>query len=54
MLATLRDLKAFFEWLSREPGFLSRNAAFDALTGARVNALANFQLGDVHLAGKET
>lgn len=101
--STLRDLKAFFEWLSREPGFRSLIAysdadyfnlsekdamiararreksaptveqvrrvlavmpantvlerrdravvAFTALTGARANALASFQLGNVDLAG---
>ena len=101
--SALRDLKAFFEWLSREPGFRSRIAisdadyfslsgkdvaiararrekavptlaqvahvlqampqatvlerrdraliAFAALTGARANALASFQLGHVNLAG---
>lgn len=101
LLSTLRDLKAFFEWLSREPGFRSHIAysdadyfnlsekdaavararraksaptveqvervlavmparsvlerrdralfAFSALTGARVNALASFQLGHVDL-----
>lgn len=101
--STLRDLRAFFEWLSREPGFRSKIAhsdadyfnlsekdvaiararrekaapsveqvrrvlevmpagsvlerrdralvAFAALTGARVNALASFQLGHVDLTG---
>ncbi|MXO65300.1 tyrosine-type recombinase/integrase [Altericroceibacterium endophyticum] len=100
--SALRDLKAFFEWLSREPGFKARIAysdadyfnlsekdaaiarasrekpvpsveqvehvlkampvqtvlerrdralvAFAALTGARVNALASFQLGHIDLA----
>ena len=100
--STLRDLKAFFEWLSREPGFRSlitysdadyfnlseKDAAiaqarrekavptpeqvrrvlaalptatvlerrdraliaFAALTGARVNALASFRIGNVDLA----
>jgi integrase len=103
LLSTLRDLKAFFEWLSREPGFRSHIGysdadyfnlsekdatiararrekaaptvdqarrvlasmpvetalerrdralvAFTALTGARVNALASFQMGHVDLAG---
>ena len=101
--STLRDLKAFFEWLSREPGFRSQIAYSDAdyfnlsekdvavararrekaaptpsrssgcwrampaaaywnvatgrwsrsrpSTGARVNALASFQLGHVDLTG---
>lgn len=101
--AMLRDLKTFFEWLSREPGYRSkiqfseadyfnlnekdaaiararrekkvptvaqvervlsmmpaatvferRNralVAFAALTGARVKALATFQIGHVDLAG---
>lgn len=97
----LRDLKAFFEWLSREPGYRSKLqytdadyfnlnekdsaiararreksvptvkqikkviasmptdtveqrrdralVAFASMTGARVNALASFQLGDVNV-----
>jgi site-specific recombinase XerD len=101
--STLRDLKAFFEWLSRESGFRSQIAFSDAdyfnlsekdvaiararrekaaptaeqvqrvleahpdtsalerrdravfalaaLTGARVNALASFQLGHVDVTG---
>jgi len=101
MLPVLRDLKAFFDWLAREPGFRSRIAisdadyfnladkdvaiararreksvptlaqvahvlqampqatvlerrdraliAFAAMTGARGNALASFQLGHVNL-----
>jgi integrase len=101
--STLRDLRSFFIWLAREPGFKSRIAysdadyfnlsgkdtaiaqarrekaaptveqvahalavmpagtplqrrdralvAFAALTGARVGALASFQLGHVDLAG---
>ena len=100
--AILRDLKTFFEWLSREPGYRSKIQfsdadyfsssekdaaiararrepavptveqvqrvleampantvlerrdraliAFAAMTGARVNALASFQLGHVNLA----
>lgn len=103
MLSTLRELRAFFFWLAREPGFKSQLAygdadyfnlsdkevavararrekrvptlaqvhhvlsvmpadttlerrnraliAFTALTGARVAALASFQLGHVDLAG---
>lgn len=102
--AILRDLKAFFEWLSREPGYRSKIQfsdadyfslsekdaaiararrekkvptieqvervlstmaadtalerrdraliAFAALTGARVSALASFQLSHVDLAGR--
>jgi integrase len=101
--SALRDLKAFFEWLSREPGYRSKIEyadadyfnlkekdatiararrekavptleqveavlaampgetalerrdrallAFTTITGARVNALATFQLGHVDLAG---
>jgi integrase len=101
--AMLRDLKAFFEWLSREPGYRRKVAfsdadyfnlsdkdaaiaqarrekvfptiqqvehvlalmpvntpverrdraliAFASLTGARVNALASFQLGHVVMEG---
>jgi len=101
--STLRDLRSFFIWLAREPGYKSRIAysdadyfnlsgkdttiaharrdktaptveqvahvieampvetglqrrdralvAFAALTGARVGALASFQLGHVDLAG---
>jgi integrase len=104
MLAMLRDLKGFFEWLSREPGYrASLNyadaayfsltgkeeaiararretrapsveqmgavlaampedtiwerrdralLAFACLTGARVSALASFQLGDVDVASR--
>lgn len=102
--STLRDVKAFFEWLSREPGFRSHIVfadadyfnlsekdaaiararrektaptveqvrrvlevmpvgtvlerrdralvAFTAITGARVNALATFQLGHVDVEGR--